>query len=575
MEWHDWKPETFALARERGVPVFLFVGASWCRFCRELEARVLATPIVDALLSSRFVAIHVDKDRRPDLAERFSRGGWPTLAYLDDQGEAIASDGFLEPEALLVRLELVSAYWSEQHDAVRRRLAEASDRAAEEPSARAELAHDLPDAIAAALLESSDPVHGGWGARHKFPHPDALEFALQRWSRTGDEALRKLVLRTLRNMQVGEIHDRVDGGFYRFATARDWSGPHHEKVLDSNAQRLRVYVEASQALGEASFRDTAEGCIRFLAGTLFDPELGAFRGSQDADPVYAHLRTREARMAHGAPACDPTIFANWNALAVSALLRAGVVLERPDCTELALRALDFLVEELVVENESVHHYWDGTFHLPGLLTDPAHVLGALVDAAQYSGRSRYLRVAESVATSTVAQLAAERGGFWDTRHDPSLRGPLRRRERSLADNSRLAEALLVLSVLTRNPRWRDLARETLVSFAGDYRRHGPAIAAYGRAVDLYLHSPVHVVIVGHPDADDTRALQRAALAPYVASRVVQVIAPQADRDLLERLELPWEGGAAHAYVSRERESFAETVEPLRLPALMTRVEAGV
>ena len=37
MQWRERNDESFALARERSAPVFLFLGASWCRFCKELD----------------------------------------------------------------------------------------------------------------------------------------------------------------------------------------------------------------------------------------------------------------------------------------------------------------------------------------------------------------------------------------------------------------------------------------------------------------------------------------------------------------------------------------------------------
>ena len=86
MEWFEWSDEAFGLARERSSPVFLFVKASWCRWCRELEHEVLADEAVATLLSERYISILVDKDRRPDIEARYTRGGWPTLAYLDDTG---------------------------------------------------------------------------------------------------------------------------------------------------------------------------------------------------------------------------------------------------------------------------------------------------------------------------------------------------------------------------------------------------------------------------------------------------------------------------------------------------------
>lgn len=572
--WHDWNDQAFAEARRRGVPVLLFLKAAWCRWCRELETRVLADPRVATTIAAHFVAIAVDKDRRPDLDARYSRGGWPTLAYLDDTGELIANDSFLEVPELQERLDLVAGYWADNREHVRRRLAEAADVQTPRATPRGEVSSEILDTVARTLLESSDPLHGGWGAQHKFPHPEALDFALIRWSQTGDDAMRKLVLRTLRHMQTGEIHDRVEGGFYRYSTASDWSSPHHEKVLDSNAQRLYAYLEAFQALGEESFRTTALSILDWMNRTLFDPETGAYRGSQDADAHYAHLSTREARRARGAPPCDPTLFANWNAMAASSGFKAAAVLGQSEHSERALGVLRFLMDEMYDERVGVHHYWDGTYHLPGLLSDQAYLLRALIDAVQFTGETRFLDVAVELADTTQRTLASDLGGFWDVREDPSARGSLRRRQRSILENSVMAEALLRLSYFTRDERWSNLAHDTLRSFASDYKRHGHLVAGYARAVDLFLNPPLHVIVVGPAGREDTRNLHRAALAPYVASRILQTVDPLTESERLSRLGLPYEGGAARAYVSRGRESYADTSDPKRLPALMTRIERG-
>jgi uncharacterized protein YyaL (SSP411 family) len=579
MQWLEWSEEAFAEARARNRPVLLYLHASWCRFCGDLEREVLSDPRVQATIAERFVAVRVDKDRRPDIDARYAKGGWPTFAYLDDQGEMIASDAYLEVDALLERLLLVSGYWLENRETIRRRLAEVSDSHATADTAAAresgELSVEIVDTVARMLLESSDPVHGGWGAQHKFPHPEALDFALIRWSQTGDEAMRKLVLRTLRNMQAGDIHDRVEGGFYRYATSPDWSAPHYEKVLDSNALRLYSYLEAAQALGEASFRETAEAIIRWMDSTLLDTEIGAFRGSQDAEPGYARLTTIAARRERGTPECDPTVFANWNAMAVSAYLKGSVVLGRSDLRAAALRTLDFIVDEMFDERGGVYHYWDGTYHLPGMLTDQAYVMRSLIDAAQFLGGTRYVEVARRIASIALETLRSPGGGFFDTRHDPSARGGLRRRNCSLLENAVMAEALLRLAHFTHENDWAEIARDTLSSFAHDYKSYGHFVAGYARAVDLWLHPPLHVIIVGPPDRADSRALQSAALAPYVASRIVQMLDPAQDQALIARYGLPNTGdGRARAFVNRGRASYAETADPQRLGVLMTRIERG-
>lgn len=583
IRWSEWTDEAFASARERGVPVLLFVRAAWCRFSRELERNVLSDPRVRELVRDRCVPIQVDKDRRPDIDARYSKGGWPTLAWLDDTGELLAADNYLEVDELVARIEIVSDYYAKHRELIKLRIQEleAKTSADELDGARgkktAALSLDIVEHVARTVLESADMQWGGWGREHKFPNVEALDFALVRWSQTGDQAMHQLVRRTLRCMQEGEIHDKVEGGFYRYATHPDWSVPNHEKMLDSNAHRLHVYLEAHQAFGDASYAKTAEGIVRWMHATLLDPETRAFRGSQDANAQYAHLPTIEQRKAMGAPPVDPTIFANWNALAVSSLLKASMVLREPKYREQALATLDFVLDELLDERRGVYHYWDGSYHLPGLLSDQAYVLRALVDALQYAGESRYLAPARKLADWTIENLQSPSGGFYDTPHDPTAYGGLRRRNRSILENAVMAEALVRLARLMREDDYADTARATLESFATDYKRYGHFVAGYARAVDLFFHEPLHVTIVGPRNSELSRQLVEAALRPYVASRIVQLVDPVQDKELFERSGLPGPRSLfepARAYVQQGKGSWAETADPGRLPALMTKVERG-
>lgn len=576
MHWHDWNEEAFERARERNCPVLLFLRASWCRWCRELEERVLSDDRIVERLSERFVCVMVDKDRRPDIDTRYRHGGWPTLAVLDAEAETLETANYVEVEELAALLDRAAERQTsgERHSG-RPALAPAAEP--EEPAAgrrAASLSVELVDDVAASLLKSADPQYGGWGTRHKFPHPEALHFLIVRWSQTGDRDTLAVVLRTLRQMQAGEIYDRVEGGFYRYATQPDWSVPHHEKMLDSNAKRLLAYVEAYQALGEESFRDTAEGILRWMNATLYDPDTGAFENSQDADPAYAHLPTLEARRRHGAPECDPTIFTNYNANAVVALLKASLVLSDDSLRERAMGTLEFLMTRMWSEREGMYHYWDGTYNLPGMLTDQATTLRALVEAMHYAGDNRWLGHARRLAALTIEHLQAPDGSFYDTRHDPRARGGLRRRDTSILDNATMAEAMVRLGHMTRDESLLDKGREVLAAFLGEYKRYGHHVASYGRAVDLLVHPPVRVTVVGPRDADRTRALRIAALRPYVSSRIVQTIDPVQDRELFDRtrLPVPRPEDVARAYVDRGQESYAETSKPERLPALMARTE---
>ena len=122
MDWYDWTQEAFEKARELRRPVLLFVKASWCRWCRELEERVLGDERAAMMLEERFVCIRVDKDRRPDIDARYSKGGWPTLAWLDDTGELLASDTYLEAEDFLERARMVADYYAKNRETIAQRI---------------------------------------------------------------------------------------------------------------------------------------------------------------------------------------------------------------------------------------------------------------------------------------------------------------------------------------------------------------------------------------------------------------------------------------------------------------------
>ena len=76
----------------------------------------------------------------------------------------------------------------------------------------------------------------------------------------------------------------------------------------------------------------------------------------------------------------------------------------------------------------------------------------------------------------------------------------------------MAEGLLRLAVLTGEDRWQARARTALEAFLGAERSHGYEGAAYGRALDLLVHAPLHVTIAGPAD-DPLRRAARAARRP--------------------------------------------------------------
>jgi uncharacterized protein YyaL (SSP411 family) len=284
--------------------------------------------------------------------------------------------------------------------------------------------------------------------------------------------------------------------------------------------------------GRDAYGRTAEGIVQWMLTTMREERTGAFAGSQNGDQDY-FVGDRATRAERLLPTLDRTVYCHANALAVSSLLKASAVLSRPEWRDQAMQTLHFLLEHLY-DGQDVYHYWDGTYHLPGMLADQALLIRALIDASQNTGDADLLLPAEAIAERCIARHKAPSGGFFDILHDPGNKGSMRRRNRSILDNATMAESLVRLSYLSRRPEFYGEATAALEAFAQDYKEYGYYVAGYGRAVDLIFYEPLFLTIVGDRNAAASVELRRTALSTYVPSRIVQMLDPAHDPILLGR-----------------------------------------
>jgi uncharacterized protein YyaL (SSP411 family) len=557
LTWQTWSDDLLRVARDERRVVLLSIVASWCRFCREMDRTTFADPRVAAAVAEHGLAVRVDKDLRPDIDSRYGQGGWPSTVILDPEGEALAGGTFFTAEELVARL--AEAARRVRTEGPTPRLPRLLPR---RPSGR--LDDSILPAIDTVLLTQFDSRHGGFGTGHKFPHPEALDFALLRQSDHDSPALRELVEKTLAHMAEGALHDHVDGGFFRFCAARDWRQPHTEKLLETNAGLLRNYLEAGQLLGRSDFLRLGSRTADALLSQFLDPRTGLFHASLDADDEY-YAQDAAGRRTRSAPRPDGRFLADANARAVSALLKAGAVLRRPDLTDAALTAAAALLAHLWRPGQGVFHVDDGHGRrLPGLLRDQAETARAVLHVLQYTDDRRFLPAAEDLLEALSTRHVAPDGDLVD-RDD--VGGEPRRADAAILDTAVAAEALLRGALFLGRPSLSLLARRALELHAGDFLRHGHAMAAYGRAVELVLRPPLHIVVVGDRGDERTTMLFKAASGTYLPSRVVQLLDPVADAEHVARLELPRRDEPV-AYVCLAHDCAAEHRDPETLWAAL-------
>jgi uncharacterized protein YyaL (SSP411 family) len=129
------------------------------------------------------------------------------------------------------RLERVRSSWRKNKQEIQRGLRELWAQGDRPSAVGSRLRRQMVEDIVDAVYEKLDHRHGGFGDGIKFPHPEAIDFALVQVMKRNDERMREVVTLTLDHMLASPLHDPVDGGFFRFSRTPDWHTPNPEKLI--------------------------------------------------------------------------------------------------------------------------------------------------------------------------------------------------------------------------------------------------------------------------------------------------------------------------------------------------------
>jgi hypothetical protein len=507
VEWRAWGADAFAEADATETPILLSLSATWCGACHEMDARTYSEPRIAANINDSFVPIRVDVDRNPRVRERYNMGGFPTTAFLTPTGELLTGATYLGPDGMRSIVDRIRQVWDEKGSAAGR----VPRAVADEPTPADDLDTRIEEHIAGQLTEQFDPHHGGWGTDAKFPLPRTIEFALKREPQQARQTLDAI---------AQHLYDTVDGGFFRFATERDWSDVRHEKVLETNAALVRAFANGYLYTGEEAYREPAGATIDYLTGTLW---TGAAIGGSQGPGQGASYYSGDAgdRADQPGPRTDLTVFAGGNALAADALLTYYAYTDDDHAREYAERILAAVESDLIDTDSGVvtHYRTDDAVGEADLLADAARVVTAWSTARQVLGDDDYTAVATAVADNALETLgdgAAFRDG------PASGDGLCDRPLRPIDTGTEFAEGLLDLAAITGEDRYREAAIDAVEAFAGAWDRIGVQVAHYG-SIAARLTGGDLVVDVGDPAGSD---LHRAALR--IADHEAVVVPDAAD-----------------------------------------------
>ena len=296
IDWYPWCEEAFDRARVEDKPILLSIGAVWCHWCHVMARESWRDPETASIVNSRYIAIRVDRDERPDLDKAYQeavsaltgQGGWPLTVFLTPEKRPFyggtyfpAKQGHGYP-ALKSVLSSVSDAYKNDKGAVRKIVGDLSHVMGQLSVGKGPVNDIVLDDAVGLIASRFDAANGGFGTAPKFPLSEVLLFMLQTYEETKNEELWHIVDVSLRHMAAGGFYDQLGGGFHRYSTDASWKVPHFEKMLNDNALLLMAYLQAYRRSGSQYFRQTAEETLGFVFGHMARTPAG-FNSSVDAD----------------------------------------------------------------------------------------------------------------------------------------------------------------------------------------------------------------------------------------------------------------------------------------------------
>ena len=304
VNWQPWDETALEAAKAQNKPIFLSIGYSACHWCHVMEEESFEDDAVAERLNEDFIPIKVDREERPDIDSIYmsicqrvtGRGGWPLTAWLTPEGSPFYIGTYFpkEPQGqmpgLLDLLEKIAGSWNdpEERSEMQTRAEQWADTARDKydtPDADGTgeaPGDDTLDSAVRTALRSVDDEYGGFGSDGpKFPQPGRLDLLLRAAGRSGTTDALTAVTATLDAIADGGMYDHLGGGFHRYATDREWTVPHFEKMLYDNAGLPSLYLAGHQLTGDEGYAETVDETLAFVERELTHPD-GGFYSTLDA-----------------------------------------------------------------------------------------------------------------------------------------------------------------------------------------------------------------------------------------------------------------------------------------------------
>ena len=202
------------------------------------------------------------------------------------------------------------------------------------------------------------------------------------------------------------------------------------------------------------------------------------------------------------PQKDDKILTDWNGMMISALARAGRILDNKEYGDYAIKAMDFVLKNLKEEDgKLLKRYRNGKSGLDGVLDDYAYVIWGLIELYQYNFDINYLKNSILLSDYQIKH-------FWDNKNggfyfNSDISEELLIRSKEIYDgaipsgNSVSANNFIKLGRILSRVDYENISNELIESFGQKINQYGPAYSKNLIAIDFIKGPSYEIIIIGN------------------------------------------------------------------------------
>jgi len=374
----------------------------------------------------------------------------------------------------------------------------------------------------------------------------------------------------------------------------DKGGFYSAEDADSEGEEGKFYVWTHQEIESALYPNEAETATRHYnikpSGNYRDEATGSINGrnilhlvndelhptpsEDELEKIRRKLFTeRETRVK---PFLDDKVLTDWNGLMIASLSRASTSLGEKLYLEMAEKAANFVIHNMLKNSTLYHRFRDAEAGIPGFIDDYAFLIWGLIELYEATFKAEYLEQALKINSILIEDFwdRSNKGFYFNSHKAKGL--PVRRKEINdgaiPSGNSISVLNLLRLGRYTGNPDLEKMASETMDAFSSTINQIPSGNTQSLIGLDFMIGPSYEIIIVGKKESIDSKNILKKIYTNYVPNRIILLKTDEIEKVAEYVKNYQSIGGKSTVYVCRNYACELPTTDPEKVLEMLTRIQ---